>query len=154
MSRLPARSGAALAAAVPLLLLSACALSPSGPPPMMALAPAGAEATFDCAMRELNERNFTVTAADRASGFLRAERDASSFGDVFLGGYRRLDTVTVAVYNDVDGRAILRVSPEGAEVHERGTDAGARKATSPTDDGIAAAAGIQASCGDPITEPA
>jgi hypothetical protein len=151
MFRFPVRSAAALAAATPLLLLSACALSPAGPPALSALAPAGAEAAFDCAMRELNERNFTVTSADRASGFLRAERDGSSFGGLFFGGYRHLDLVTVAVYHEEGGRAILRVTPEGAEVHERGADAGARRATRPSDNGIAAADGIQANCGEPIT---
>ena len=79
------------------VVLSACfgsrtPMNFSGP------APASVAATFDCANRTLSEMNYTVVAAERESGLLRAERrNQASMASVIMGGKDTFDELTVNI---------------------------------------------------------
>lgn len=55
---------------LPAFALVACVSAPASPSFETAIIEGAIEDGFDCAMRELNERGFTVSSAERASGFL------------------------------------------------------------------------------------
>jgi hypothetical protein len=109
------------------------------------------EAGFNCAVREVNERNFVVIDANRDSGFLRAERDRTGFTDAILGDAQVLDQLTVSLYRDASERTVMRVTAERVEVPTSGGSAGGRITRSGTDDGRAAAREILDACAAAVT---
>jgi hypothetical protein len=104
------------------------------------------EAGFNCAVREVNERDFVVVDASRDSGFLRAERDRTGLTDALLGDTRVLDQLTVSLYRDASERTVMRVTAERVEVPTAGASAGARIAGPGTAEGRAAATEILEAC--------
>lgn len=93
------------AAAIATSLLAGCA---SGPVSVRGPAAGPPDEAYACAMRELNERDFTVVAADRAAGFIRAERFRWNVVPAMTGA-ARYDILTVSLYED-DGGHVLRVT--------------------------------------------
>jgi hypothetical protein len=56
----------------PLLACAACIINPPVVLPVDTMA--SVDETYDCAVRSLNEMQYTISAADRGSGFVRARR--------------------------------------------------------------------------------
>jgi hypothetical protein len=133
-----------------ILLLTACASGPHEAHRDRAVVEGTLSDGFDCAMREVNDRGFVVDSADRASGFLRAERNGTGLMDSLLGGIRVLDAVTVVVFEDGAGRTVMRVTPARTEIQVRGEDRGNRLDRPASSDGRTAAREILEACGQPV----
>ena len=153
-----ARSRQARLRATPFLLLAVagvtaggCAFGSSGGPEDRVTLRGTLEAGFNCAVREVNERDFVVVDASRDSGFLRAERDRTGFTDAVLGDTRVLDQLTVSLYRDASERTVMRVTAERVEVPRSGASAGARIAGPGTAEGRAAATEILEACASAVT---
>jgi hypothetical protein len=85
-----------------LLLVLGCGVSASAARRELA-SPLPREEAFTRAMRVVADFGYTVTDADRASGFLRAERKASSGSTEFLTGSANFWVLTVTVLEDSSG---------------------------------------------------
>ncbi len=139
-----------------LLLLSsaACATVPSAPPPpSRSLAAGTVSEVFACGMREVNELGYVVADADRAAGFIRADRDRTSFSEAMFQGVERYDQLTLTVYPREDGRTMLRVVAGGYEVEQRGDNKGARVSHVGSDRAATDVQTILQACGEPVTDP-
>jgi hypothetical protein len=71
-----------------------------------------ADTLFGCAMRTVNELSYTVEAADRGAGFIRARRETSGFMDIMM-SVEEYDVLTVTIYPGDSGRTTLRVVAQG-----------------------------------------
>jgi len=140
-----------LALAVAGVTTGGCAFGSSGGPEDRVTLRGTLEAGFNCAVREVNERDFVVVDARRDSGFLRAERDRTGLTDALLGDARVLDQLTVSLYRDASERTVMRVTAERIEVPTAGASAGARIARPGTAEGRAAAAAILEACAAAVT---
>jgi hypothetical protein len=92
------------------LLSSISSCTPALVTPMRAVAPADPDTTYDCVLREVGRSGYRVTDADRASRFVRAEKqtDAPDFLDV---GYWAWDELTLVVTRDEAGGSELHITP-------------------------------------------
>ena len=106
----------------PLVVCAACIINP--PVVLPVDATKSVDQTYECALRSLNDMQYTITAADRASGFVRARRLRSHV----FGSDADYDQQTVSVYRADDGHTMLRVVPAVTGEHEG--------VTPPTDDGM------------------
>jgi|GEM_PF-5391607 len=139
-----------------LLLLSAaaCATVPGGPPPpSRSLAAGTVSEAFACGMRQVNELGYIVADADRAAGFIRADRDRTSFSESFFQGLERYDQLTLTIYPREDGRTVLRVVSGGYEVEQRGENKGARVSHVGSDRARTDVQAILEACGEPVADP-
>ncbi|MEJ2503665.1 MAG: hypothetical protein P8177_10215 [Gemmatimonadota bacterium] len=123
------------------LLLTACGAA--GPTSFTAPVPRSADADpYACALRQVNELGFTVVDADRASGFLVAEKQTTGALETFFGDAHEFDRLTVSIYDDgADGRT-LRVT--AGEVSRGGEEASGSE--SPEASGIEAAQAVLRAC--------
>lgn len=133
------------------LTASGCAFGSSDGPDDRVTLRGTLEAGFNCAVREVNERDFVVVDASRDSGFLRAERDRTGFTDALLGDTRVLDQLTVSLYRDASERTVMRVTAERVEVPTAGASAGSRISRPGTAEGRAAATEILEACAAAVT---
>ena len=106
----------------PLVACAACIINP--PVVLPVDTTTSVDQTYDCALRSLNEMQYTITAADRSSGFVRARRLRSHL----FGSEADYNQLTVSVYRADDGHTMLRVVPA--------TTAGRDDSTGATDDGM------------------
>jgi hypothetical protein len=134
-----------------LVAAGGCSLGSGSTPEDRVLLRGTLEAGFNCAVREVNERDFVVVDASRDSGFLRAERDRTGLTDALLGDVRVLDQLTVSLYRDASERTVMRVTAERIDVPTAGASAGTRIARPGTAEGRAAAAAILEACAAAVT---
>jgi hypothetical protein len=88
---------------VVLAFVAACI--PQAPAPVYPVPARGSVSqVYDCAIRAVNDAQFVVANADRASGVFRAQRTQS--GGLYL------DRLSISVYPDTVGRTMLRVVPD------------------------------------------
>ncbi len=116
----------------PLVACVACIINP--PVVLPVDTTTSVDQTYECALRSLNDMQYTITAADRSSGFVRARRLRRHV----LGTDTDYDQQTVSVYRGDDGHTMLRVVPATAGAHEDNT--------SPTDDGMKDQTKLVAKC--------
>src|SRR5215471_19974427 len=117
-----------------LVALFACGACIINPPVVLPVDTAAwLDQTYDCALRSLNERQYTITGADRASGFLRARRLQRHV----IGTNSEYDQQTVSVYRADDGHTMLRVVPSSS---------GDKDDTLPTGDGLKDQSSLVAKC--------
>lgn len=77
-------------------------------------ATASVDAAFECALRELNTRGYTLLDANKESRLIRAEKNITAARNALLGiGY--VEQITVSAFTDTDGKSLLRVTGESLE---------------------------------------
>lgn len=128
------------------LFLGVVGCAPAVFPPETALVPLGPETAFECGLREVNQRHYTVLDVDRAAWFIRAERDGGGLGEL-IRGVDDFDVLTLTVYPLDDGRHELRVVADGYEVERHGEGAGGRIASAPSKTAVRDARAILTRCG-------
>ena len=108
-----------------LLMVLGCGVSASAARRELA-SPVAPDEAFTRAMRVVNDFGYTVTDADRASGYLRAERKASSTGSDFLTGAAYVWVLTVTVVEDSAGTRYVLQPQNVKEEGGRRTTVGMR----------------------------
>ena len=131
-----------LAAAV--LVLVACGGTPVS---FIALAPQPAQTSYDCALRKVNELQYTVTNTNREAGFIQADHQASGLATKLFTGSEYHDQLTISVFGDsASGGRKMRVTAARTKIQANlfGNQTGAE---SPSEPAKAAANEILRVCG-------
>jgi len=127
------------------LLLIACGGTPIS---FIAAAPQPALTSYDCALRKINELQYTVTNTNREAGFIQADHQASGLATKLFTGSEHHDQLTVSVFGDsASGGRKMRVTAARTNQKTGVFGTSSTQAESPSEEAKTAANEILRSCG-------
>ena len=113
-----------------------------------AAAPQPALTSYDCALRKINELQYTVTNTNREAGFIQADRQTSGLGTKLWTGSEYHDQLTVSVFGDsASGGRKMRVTAGGSNQRTGAFGMTSNQTKSPSEEAKAAANEILRTCG-------